>query len=78
MDDPALSIKRKMPAEFETGEADADGTEWVVLVCEYIHRHIYFKAIGLTVSLINDRYDNDDFNLQVGQLLLKSATLTNY
>ena len=43
-------------------------------------RQIYFEAIDQTDSSMNNRDDNDNFNLllQVERLLLKCATKSNY
>lgn len=76
VDNPALPRQRKMPARYETGNAQA---EYHSSVQSYF-RHIYFEAIDLTVSSIKGRYDNKDFNLhlQVEQLLLKCVTKSEY
>lgn len=68
--------KRKVPARFEDGDAEAE----FVSTVESHYRQIYYAAIDHMTCAITDRYDSQDFHtyLQSEQLLLKCVKGSTY
>lgn len=73
---PKLPRKRKVPARFEDGDAEAE----FVSTVESHYRQIYYAAIDHMTCAITDRYDSQDFHtyLQSEQLLLKCVKGSTY
>ena len=69
--EPSLPRKRKRPARYEVGNAEAEFRETV----EDQYRQIYYQAIDTIVGTIRDRFDQDGYKtyLNLENLLLKAT-----
>ena len=68
--EPSLPRKRRRPARYEAGNAEAEFHENV----EDQYRQIYYQAIGTIVGTIRDRFDQDGYKTysELENLLLKA------
>ncbi|CAB4016714.1 Hypothetical predicted protein [Paramuricea clavata] len=68
--EPRVPRKRKAPARYEVGE----GEPWYPETSEDLYRKIYYEALDLIVSAINERFDQPSFKAyaKLEALLLKS------
>ncbi|XP_028407434.1 zinc finger MYM-type protein 1-like [Dendronephthya gigantea] len=68
--EPRLPRKRKAPARYEMGEAEP----WHPKTSEDLYRKIYYEALDLITSAINERFDQPSFKSysKLEALLLKS------
>ena len=68
VDEPQLPRKRKVPRKLDEGSAPAD----FPTDCKPYYRQSYFEALDLTISTIQDRFDQPDFGIyhSLEQLLL--------
>lgn len=72
LDEPSLPRKRKTPARFQIG----DGACHVPSSPKDDYRRIYFEALDLAVTSIQERFNQEGFKMlcNVEELLLKSCT----
>ena len=70
VDEPKLPRKRKVPRKLDEGSAPAD----FPTDCKAYYRQSYFEALDLTISTIQDRFDQPDFGIyrSLEQLLLNT------
>ena len=76
VEEPQLPRKRKVPRRYEQGAGKAE----FQATAKDLYRQVYFEAIDLAVTSINDRFDQPVYKVysNVEQLLFKACSGVDY